>query len=157
MTKSPGNGKNVPLALAWLAVGVLVLVGAWMVPVNLKSVTPAVLKQAGKETPSVAEYGRQILDSEKLGPAQMVLAAALLVDDPKASALDRSIRDVITRRPEWAAWGGWDPFLEPLFKLKENKGRSESTPVLTFFIATQARQGLLTYLSNSRSLGVQAV
>jgi hypothetical protein len=157
MTKSSGNGKNVPLALAWLAVGVLMLVGAWMVPVNLKSVTPAVLKQAGKGTPSVAEYGRQILDSEKLGPAQMVLAAALLVDDPKASALDRSIRDVITRRPEWAAWGGWDPFLEPLFKLKENKGRSESTPVLTFFIATQARQGLLTYLSNSRSLGVQAV
>ncbi|MBK9991501.1 MAG: hypothetical protein IPP19_12385 [Verrucomicrobia bacterium] len=156
MTK-PRNGNNVPLAAAWLAAGILLLVGAWMVPVNLKSVTPSVLKQAGKETPSVAVFGKQILDSEKLGPAQLVLAAARLVDDPKAPLLDRSIRDVITRRPEWAAWGGWDPFLEPLFNLKENTGRTESTPVLTFFIATKARQGLLTYLSNTRSLGVQAV
>jgi len=157
MTKTPGNGKNVPLAMAWLAVGLLLLVGAWMVPVNLKSITPAVLKQAGQDTPSVATFGRQILDSEKLGPAQLVLAAARLVDDPKAAALDRGIRDVITRRPEWAAWGGWDPFLDPLFNLKENTGRTESTPVLTFFIAMKARQGLLTYLANSRSLGVQAV
>jgi hypothetical protein len=157
MTTTPGNGKNVPMAVVWLAVGVLILVGAWMVPVNLKSITPAVLKQAGLETPSVATFGRQILDSEKLGPAQLVLAAARLVDDPKAATLDRSIRDVITRRPEWAAWGGWDPFLDPLFNLKENTGHTESTPVLTFFIATHARQGLLTYLSNSRLLGVQAV
>jgi hypothetical protein len=157
MTTSRGNGKNMPLAMAWLAVGLLMLIGAWMVPVNLKSITPAVLKQAGLETPSVASFGRQILDSEKLGPAQLVLQAAHLVDDPQSGILDRSIRDVIARRPEWAAWGGWDPFLEPLFNLKENSGHSESTPVLTFFIATKARQGLLTYLSNSRSLGVQAV
>lgn len=156
MTK-PRNGNNVPLAVAWLAAGVLLLVGAWMVPVNIGSITPSVLKQAGRETPSVAVFGKQILDSEKLGPAQLVLAAARLVDDPKAPMLDRSIRDVITRRPEWAAWGGWDPFLAPLFNLKENTGRTESTSVLTFFIATKARQGLLTYLSNSRSLGVQAV
>ncbi len=157
MTKNPGNGRNVPIAVAWIAAGVLMLLGAWMVPVNLKSLTPSVLKQAGKETSSVATFGRQILDSEKLGPAQLVLAAARLLEDPKAPALDRSIRDVITRRPEWAAWGGWDPFLDPLFNLKDNAGRAESTPVLTFFIATKARQGLLTYLANSRSLGVQAV
>ncbi len=157
MTTHSGNGRNLPIAAAWLAVGLLTLVGAWMVPVNLKSLTPSVLKQAGKETPSVAAFGKQILDSEKLGPAQLVLAAARLVDDPKAPALDRSIHDVMTRRPEWAAWGGWDPFLDPLFNLKENTGRAESTPVLTFFIATKARQSLLIYLSNSRSLGVQAV
>jgi len=157
MTTHSGNGRNLPIAAAWLAVGLLMLVGAWMVPVNLKSLTPSVLKQAGKETPSVAAFGKQILDSEKLGPAQLVLAAARLVDDPKAPELDRRIRDVMTRRPEWAAWGGWDPFLDPLFNLKENTGHAESTPVLTFFIATKARQSLLTYLSNSRSLGVQAV
>ena len=90
MTKSRGNGKNMPMAAAWIAAGLLLLVGAWMVPANLKSITPAVLKQAGQDTPSVAAFGRQILDSEKLGPAQLVLAAARLVDDPKASMLDRS-------------------------------------------------------------------
>ncbi|MFT3867751.1 MAG: hypothetical protein QM715_04545 [Nibricoccus sp.] len=157
MTTSSGNGKNLPAALAWLCAGIVLLLVAWMVPVNLKSVTPAVLKQAGLESPSVATFGKQILDSEKLGPAELVLAAARLVEDPKSSALDRGIRDVATRRPEWVAWGGWDPFLDPLFNLKENTGRKESTPVLTFFITTKARQNLLTYLNNSRSLGVQAV
>lgn len=157
MKISSGNGKNLPVALAWIGAGVLLLLVAWMVPVNLKSVTPTVLKQAGLETPSVAAFGKQILESEKLGPAQLVLAAAHLVEDPKWPTLDRGIRDVAARRPEWVAWGGWDPFLDPLFNLKENTGRKESTAVLTFFITTKARQSLLTYLSNSRSLGVQAV
>lgn len=154
---SSGNGNHLSAALLWLGAGILLLVGAWMVPVNLKSVTPAVLKEAGRETPSVAVFGKQLLESEKLGPAQLVLTAAGLVQDPRAAELDRGIRDVATRRPEWMAWGGWDPFLDPLFNLRENTGRAESTPVLTFFIAGKARQNLLAYLSNSRSLGVQAV
>lgn len=151
------KGKNLPLAIAWLTAGLVLLVGAWLIPVNLKSLTPAVLTRAGRETPSVARFGKQVLDSEKLGPAEMILNAARLVGDPEASMLDRGIRDMATRRPEWVAWGGWDPFLDPLFNLKENTGRTESTPVLTFFITEKARKGLRTFLSNSRSLGVQAV
>ena len=53
--------------------------------------------------------------------------------------------------------GGWDPFLDPLFNLKENSGHTESTPVLTFFITERARDSLRRYLANSRSLGVQSV
>lgn len=157
MSELSRTGKNIPLAVAWLTAGFVLLVGAWLIPVNLKSLTPAVLARAGRETPSVARFGRQVLDSEKLGPAEMILNAARLVSDPEASALDRGIRDVATRRPEWVAWGGWDPFLDPLFNLKENTGRTESTPVLTFFITEKARKSLRTFLSNSRSLGVQAV
>lgn len=157
MIESGRIGKNFPLAIAWLTVGVFVLVGAWLIPVNLKSLTPAVLEQAGRKTPSVARYGKQLLDSEKLGPAELVLSAARLVSDPAAGSLDRGIHDTATRRPEWVAWGGWDPFLDPLFNLKENSGRNESTPVLTFFITEKARKNLRTFLSNSRSLGVQAV
>ena len=91
------NRNTLPAALVWLGVGLLLLLGAWMVPVNLKSVTPAVLKEAGRETPSVAVFGKQILDTEKLGPAELVLAAARLVDDARAPELDRGIRDVATR------------------------------------------------------------
>lgn len=157
MTPPGRNGRPLPLAAAWLTAGVIVLVLGWLIPVNLKSLTPAVLAQAGEGTPSVARFGRQLLDSEKLGPAQLVLNAARLVDDPQAGNLDRGIHDVATRRPEWVAWGGWDPFLDPLFNLKENTGRTESTPVLNFLITERARKGLRTFLSNSRSLGVQAM
>ncbi|PTY08314.1 hypothetical protein DB347_01645 [Opitutaceae bacterium EW11] len=157
MTEPGRNGKSLPLSIAWLTAGLVVLVLGWLIPVNLKSLTPAVLAQAGEGTPSLAKFGKQLLDSEKLGPAQLVLNAARLVGDSDAGMLDRGIRDVATRRPEWVAWGGWDPFLDPLFNLKENTGKGESTPVLNFLITEKARKSLRTYLSNSRSLGVQAM
>jgi hypothetical protein len=149
--------RNPLMGAVWLAAGLLLIACAWMTPVNLKSLTPALLREAGHGTPSVADYGRQRIESEKLGSAQFVLAAARLVDDPGAGALALSIQNVETRRPEWVPWGGWDPFLDPLFNLKENTGRAASTPVLEFFIAQKARQSLLLFLSGSRSLGVQSV
>jgi hypothetical protein len=151
------TGKTLPLAVVWMVLGLCVLVAAWMVPVHLKALSPAVLDQAGKDTPSVTRFGKQLLDSEKLGPAELVLAAAEGVKDPDAEVLRKGIQQVETNRPEWIAWGGWDPFLDPLFNLKENTGRRESTPVLNFFITEKARKSLRSFLSNSRSLGVQSV
>jgi hypothetical protein len=54
-------------------------------------------------------------------------------------------------------WGGWDPFLDPLFNANDATARRESTPVLTFFVPESARRSLQRFLANSRSLGVQAV
>ncbi len=138
-------------------IGFLVLVAAWVVPVNLKSVTPALLKEAGAGTPTITRHGRQWLESEKLGPAALVLAAARALGDPQAAALATAVDNATHRQPELIAWGGWDPFLDPLFNLKENTGRAESTPVLTFFITEKARTQLLGYLKNSRSQGVQTL
>jgi len=157
MSDSGRSSKNFLFAVLWIVVGAAVLAVSWLIPVNLKSITPALLRQAGLATPSVAKFGRQLLDSEKLGPSELVLSAARLVDDRDAPALDQSIRAAVTRKPELAAWGGWDPFLDPLFNLKENSGHKTSTPVLTFFITEKARQSLRTYLSNSRLEGVQSV
>lgn len=144
-------------ALGWLLVGLVVGVAAWLLPVNLKSVTPALLEAAGRGTPSVAALGDQLLQAEKLGPAALVLATARAVEDDGAGALAERLTRETERIPELVAWGGWDPFLDPLFNLKENTGRTESTPVLTFFITSQAREALRAYLANSRSQGVQAV
>ena len=144
-------------AFAWLGAGVGLLLAAWSLPVNLKSITPALLRAAGAGTPSVAQLGRQLVRSEKVGPAALVLAAAEAVRDPGTSALRAELTQLAAHQPELVAWGGWDPFLDPLFNLRENKDHPASTPVLTFFIAGKARQSLRTYLAASRSLGVQAV
>ncbi|MDR2674626.1 MAG: hypothetical protein LBC18_07100, partial [Opitutaceae bacterium] len=149
--------RNPLMGAVWLAAGLLLIACAWMVPVNLKSLTPALLREAGRGTPSVADYGRQRIESEKPGSARLVLAAARLVDDPGAGALALSLKDLEARRPEWVPWGGWDPFLDPLFNLKENTGRAGPVPVLEFLITQKARQSLLLFLSGSRSLGVHAV
>lgn len=151
------TARPLPSALIWLAAGLGLLLAAWSLPVNLKSLTPALLRAAGAGTPTVAQTGRQLVQSEKIGPAALVLAAAEAVQDPGAPALQAALTQLAAHQPEMVAWGGWDPFLDPLFNLRENKGRAVSTPVLTFFLTEKARNSLRAYLRNSRSLGVQAV
>jgi len=138
-------------------VGLLLAVAAWLLPVNLKSVSPALLRGAGEGTPSVASFGRQLVESEKIGPAGLVAAAARAVGDPGAPALAQAERGLIDRQPTFAAWGGWDPFLDPLFNLRNPTGYANSTPVLTFFIGEKARSTLRSYLEESGSIGVQSL
>ncbi len=142
---------------ALAAAGLALILVAWMLPVNLKSVSPALLRAAGAGTPSVAEYGRQLVESEKIGPAELVLSAAQAVGDPHAPALAADLARLTAHQPEFVAWGGWDPFIDPLFRLRENTGRGVSTPVLTFFITEKARTTLRDYLTGSRSLGVEDI
>jgi hypothetical protein len=144
-------------AIALIAAGVVVAVAAWSLPVNLKSVSPALLIAAGEGTPSLGTFGRDLVNSEKFGPAALVLAAARAVHDPRAPALEGALNDVAVKQPGLMAWGGWDPFLDPLFHLRQTEGRTTSTPVLTFFIPERARETLRKYLANSGSQGVQAL
>ncbi|MGH7959356.1 MAG: hypothetical protein ACREH8_20430, partial [Opitutaceae bacterium] len=59
--------------------------------------------------------------------------------------------------PGLMAWGGWDPFLDPLFNLRTDTGRRGSTPVLTFFNTARGRTTLRNYLTKSGSEGVQSL
>ena len=86
-----------------------------------------------------------------------MLESARAVNDPQAGALESALAAAARRQPELTPWGGWDPFLDPLFNLKENTGKTESTPVLAFFITGKARADLLGYLQNSRSEGVRTL
>ncbi|HSY54802.1 MAG TPA: hypothetical protein VK785_10165, partial [Opitutaceae bacterium] len=157
MTASFATATRFPpaRALALAGAGIVLAVVAWMLPVNLKSVSPALLKAAGVGTPSLVEFGGQLVDAEKIGPAALVLTAVQAMDDPRAPALAADLAKLEARQPEFVAWGGWDPFLDPLFNLHENTGHSQSTPVLTFFIAEKARTSLRDYLAGTRSLGVE--
>jgi hypothetical protein len=140
-----------------MLLGVLLLLASWALPVNLRSVSPALLKAAGEGSPSISDFGRQLLEREKLGPAALFATAASRAGDPGLGAFTAQLREAALRQPALVPWGGWDPFLDPLFAAHKGEGPKESTPVLTFFIKEQARQALRTYLQNSRSLGVQAL
>ncbi len=154
----PAPAARSPLAAPLLvAAGLLLALAAWSIPANLKAISPALLREAGAGTPSLAQFGRQLVESEKIGPATLTLDAARAVADPGVAGLERALGDLAAHTPEMVAWGGWDPFLDPLFNLRENRGRTASTPVLTFFITEKARTTLRNYLNQSRSLGVQAL
>ena len=145
------------LGLSLVLAGLVVAATAWQLPVNVKSVSPALLRAAGAGTASSAAFGRDLVDSEKIGPAALLLAASQAVGDPRAPALARALDGLIARQPAVAAWGGWDPFLDPLFNLRAATARTASTPVLAFLLPQAAREKLRAYLANSGSLGVQAL
>ncbi len=157
MSASTVYSRKPVLAPVLVVAGLLLAAASWTVPVNLKSVSPALLREAGEDTPSLAVFGKNLVESEKIGPAALVLEAARAVNDPGTADLDKALKDLSSHQPEMVAWGGWDPFLDPLFNLRESKSHEGSTPVLNFFLPEKARGTLRTYLGNSRSLGVQAL
>lgn len=142
--------------ILWLLAGAVLVLLAWSMPFNLKSVTLPLLKRAGEGTPSVAQIGEQWVQSEKSGPAALLLSAAQGIKDPRSPALERSLNKLRLHQGPLVAWGGWDPFIDPLFNQRATQAESASTPLIQFFITEAARKDLRTYLANSRSQGVLA-
>jgi hypothetical protein len=157
MSSSQATRRTPPAAPALVLAGAVVAVLAWLLPVSLKSVSRGLLRAAGDGTPSLAAFGRDLVDSEKIGPALFLLDVAKAMDDPGAPALGQALGELSSRQPSLVAWGGWDPALDPLFNLRLKTERAASTPVMTFLIPENARDTVRAYLSNSGSLGVQAV
>ena len=156
-------GKNEPRAKPLLSgpvlalSGLLLAAGAWMLPANIRSISPVLLRAAGSGTPGLGAFGGQLVEGEKIGPALLVLTAAHAAGDPAAPALAGALEKLAARQPAFVSWGGWDPFLDPLFNLRSPEGRAASTPVLTFILPEAARGRLREYLSSSGSIGVQAI
>jgi hypothetical protein len=157
MSRNEEARNTPPAAPVLVFAGVIVAVAAWLLPVSLKSVSRGLLRSAGAGTPSVAAFGRDLVDSEKVGPAVFFLQAAKAVDDPRAPALERAVKDFSARQPALVAWGGWDATLDPLFNLRQKTGHDSSTPALTFLVPQKARDAVRAYLSNSGSMAVQTI
>jgi hypothetical protein len=137
--------------------GALVAIFAWLLPVSLKSVSRALLASAGADTPSLSSTGLQLVDSEKLGPAAIVLEASRALGDPGAGSLEVALKAARGRQPAMVPWGGWDPTLVPLLNARAQGQAESGVPVLTFLIPEAARDNVSAYLAKSGSVGVQAI
>lgn len=155
MTASVPERNKPLLAPLLVAGGLVVALVASLLPVHVRSLSPVLLQAAGEGTPSLAAFGRQLVDAEKIGPAAMVLAAARTVGDPGGPALAGALDQLTARQPALATWGGWDPLLDPIFHLRTATGAAASTPVETFFLPEKARAALHAALDQSGSGGVQ--
>jgi hypothetical protein len=155
-TESAPDRRSVVWQL-WLVVGLGLLVTAWLLPVNVKSLNTALLREAGRDTPTVAQFGRELLDLDKPGPAALVLEAARKVGDPGAGALEGVYSNYAKNHRDMMPWGGWDVALEPLVAVRNAASSTESQPVLNFMVTQQARDNLRRYLSVSRLPGVQTL
>jgi len=156
-TPNPIPSPRAVAWVGWLVLGVGLLAVAWLLPVNVKSLNPALLREAGRDTPSVTSFGRDLLEIDKPGPAALALEAARTIGDPGAEALSTNYTDFIEHHRDMAPWGGWDVALEPLLIGRNAASPTESVPVLKFMVTQQARDTLRLYLSVSRLPGVQTL
>jgi len=169
---STSTRKTALAAAATALVGVGVGVLAWLLPVNLKSLSPTQLAAAGRGTTTLEALGAQFVGTEKLGPALLVLAAAHELGDPAAESLAEQASALAAAQPALVPWGGWAPALESILGLgpspvlgnesrnfggSEDDGTIETTPVLQLLISETARLSLRASLESSRSVGVQTV
>jgi hypothetical protein len=146
----------------WVGVllGLALLAAAWMVPVHLRSVAPALLARAAADTPSLADLAEARLDSAQPGAAALLLEGARAAGAPSSEllGLETALQTFAQREPVLAVWGGEDPFLLPLTRQPAARAaaqRGESTPVLRFFVTADARGALRGFLANSRVAAVR--
>jgi hypothetical protein len=151
------SGDRSALWQLWLALGLGLLALAWLLPVNVKSLNTALLREAGRDTPTVAGFGRDLLELDKPGPAALALEAARKIGDPGAGALGDAFEAFAQKHRDMIPWGGWDVALEPLLVGRNAATPADSQPVLKFMVLQQARDNLRRYLAVSRLPAVQTV
>ncbi len=156
-TTAYASGARSPLWLLWLGMGIALLLVAWLLPVNVKSLNTALLREAGRDTQTVAGFGRAMLDLDKPGPAALALQAAKKVGDPQAAELEAVYNNYAQNHRDMMPWGGWDVALEPVLSARNAASSADSQPVLNFMVTQQARDNLRQYLSVSRLPGVQTL
>jgi hypothetical protein len=143
-------------SLALLLLGAAVVAGAWLLPVQIRSLSPLLLREAGEGSVSLVESGERLLESERPGPAALIRDAAVQLKLPAADDLDAKIRAFASERPDVMAWGAWDPFLQPVFGSIAAPAGDERGAILRF-LPENARTALKGYLANSRSAAVKAI
>jgi len=157
-------------ATALLGFGLGIL--AWLVPVNLKSLSPTQLAAAGRGTMTLGALAEQFIHTEKLGPTMLVLTAAHELGDPTVESLAEQAASLAAAQPALVPWGGWAPALEPILgfgprptlgdqvagaNFGDASAEIRTTPVLELLIPEGARSALSASLASSRSVGVRTV
>ncbi len=150
--------RDLPAWTGVVALGLLAV--AWLLPVNVKSLNPALLREAGRGTRTAAEFAEELLVLDKPGPAALVVEAAQKAGDTGWSKAKAAVRLYQARQPLMTRWGGADVALEPLLKspaAPELAPAEKSTPVLELLARGGMRESLRLALTDTRLPGVQSL
>jgi hypothetical protein len=132
-----------------LVLGLLLLGGGLVVPAHLRAVDSSVVLSAGRQGQSVLDRGQALLDTGRLGSAQLFVAAARLAEMPGWDRLGEAVTNRLAKNPEALYWGN-DTRTRSLFN-----SRTEGTPFSGFIIRRENREAALARLDQSVSFEVQ--
>ena len=140
-----------------ISVGLAILILGWIIPANIKSIDPLLLKKAAQLSKSIVEEGVALVGNDRVGPAQIVLTAALDIGHPDTNRLINAIAEYQRRRPELVPWGGSDRHLEQVFNLRESALTATNQPIIPILIPEKNRATVARFLAASRAGNVAAI
>jgi hypothetical protein len=146
----PGKARAVFCLVAALALGTV----AWMLPARWRSLHPAVVSAAGRDTPGIADLTSEATEARKPGVAQLLWQAAIQSGASRTNQLAAAITDLRAKHPELLQLGGRDETLLRLLPAKPARDTNIVLPALDSFLPEQNRTAIRQHLETSRSPSV---
>lgn len=126
--------------------GLLLLFCGWLMPVHIRALEPAVLQQAGRDTPALTARGLDLLHAGQLGPAELLSRAAQQVKLRSDAGLSVAVENTAKQFPVEHAWGVADPSLNNYFP---NTPPEDGSGFTDFVVREDNRNKALAALQNS--------
>jgi hypothetical protein len=131
--------------------GLLLMVCGWLMPVHLRAVEAPLLRQAGRNTPSLTSRGTDLLRGGELGAAEMFLRAPAQLKKHEVETLADAVDTTARQFPVDEAWGVADPTLNNYFPAAPVPGEALSD----FVVHEENRKKALEFLEKSQQPAVR--
>jgi len=137
---------------AWFLIcaigGLLLVVCGWLVPAHLRAVDIGVIQKAGRKGPGLIEQGLALVNTQKLGAAQMLLRAAQEKSIPGSEKLGTAVTNLARQHPNLIVLGSAEPRLEALAGARASN--AGPVPFTEFVVRLENRDKVLDLLHASR-------
>ena len=135
-------------------VGLELIACGLLVPVHIRAVDTKVLELQGAQGTSLAGEGLSLVNSEKPGPARMLLQVAEQTGALGRERLAQGVRSLEQAQPKLKVWGGTAVYLQRVFEKSAWASNSEPQPILDLLVVPANRDTVLEALRHSRRPGV---
>jgi hypothetical protein len=121
----------------------------WLVPAHLRAVDARVLQRAGRDTPTIAARGLELVRAGQLGPADLLARAAQRERQPQAGDLAATVATASKQNPGLHAWGAPEPGPRGWLPTPSAAPNSGGLPLTEFLVLEGNREKVLQLLAAS--------
>jgi len=139
--------------LLFMLVGAGLLMLGLSIPIHFRAVSPLILEEAGKNTPSIRTLADDFLDRGLTGPIEILNQ----VDSSILTAPHRRSRynALLQAHPDFRLSGGDNPYFNQVLSWMPDNVPAQS--LLPLLLPKKQRQQLLSFLQNSSNTSVHAL
>jgi hypothetical protein len=144
---------------AWFTIcvllGLLLLVGGWLIPAHLRAVEVPVLKRAGQNTSTLTGRGLELVHIGQFGAGELISRAAQRANLSSTNDLVSAVETAAKKYPNLQAWGVSGPGLKAYFLKAPSVKEAAGLSFTDFVVREENRNKALEVLHTSKQPAVQ--